>query len=318
MYYTIGGFTLDDTILPDGEIRWAAPGGNALYSAIGARLWGGDVGIIAPVGRDYPQAYLDRLRGASFDTAGIRRIDHPSYHVWVLHEGDGRRQIVYRLDSGVNAVLDPGAEDLPAAIFRAQGALICPILGASQAALMERLLAGGVPVFLDLIVIPGQIDVRADHRPDLWPRLRGFLPSLEEVRALFGDLPLPGLIENLLAAGLESFAVKMGRRGCLVHDPRDREIYHVPAYPTRAVDATGAGDAFCGGFMVGLQETGDPIEAALRGTVSASFVIEDFGALHAMQVSPEMAQERLASLRAKVQRFSRSEKALSQSSTTTR
>jgi hypothetical protein len=58
--------------------------------------------------------------------------------------------------------------------------------------------------------------------------------------------------------------------------------------------------------MVGLQETGDSIEAALLGTISASFVIEDFGALHAMEVSTEVAQERLAYLRPRVQPFSQS------------
>jgi ribokinase len=306
MYYTIGGFTLDDTILPSGEIRWAAPGGNALYSAIGARIWGCEVGIITLVGKDYPQAYLDQMRSAGFNLEGIRRIDHPSYHVWVLHEGEGRRQIIYRLDSGVNSVLDPRPKDLSQGVKQARGALICPILGSSQTALLEYLLPLQIPLFLDLVVISGQIDVRSGHSPALWPRLRGFLPSVEEVRALFGDMSLGVLLEKLQAIGPELFAVKLGQHGCLVRDARDGQVYHVPAYPTKSVDTTGAGDSFCGGFMVGLQETGDSIEAALLGTISASFVIEDFGALHALEVSTEAAQERLAYLRPRVQPFSQS------------
>ena len=31
MYYTIGGFTLDETVLPNGEVRSKAPGGNVLF-----------------------------------------------------------------------------------------------------------------------------------------------------------------------------------------------------------------------------------------------------------------------------------------------
>lgn len=303
MYYTIGGFTLDDTVLPSGEVRWSAPGGNALYSAIGAKLWGVEVGIITPVGRDYPQKHLDRLAARGFDLAGVRRIDHPSFHVWVLHEGGGRRQIIYRLDSGSNTVLDPGVKDIPEGIEAAQGVHICPILGTSQASLMEYLLPTGAPLFLDLVVIPDQIDVTTGHRADLWPRLRAFLPSFEEVEALLGKLPLPLLVGKLAAIAPPTFTIKMGSRGSLVRDPSSGVVYHIPIYPAAVVDATGAGDAYCGGFMVGLQETGDPKEAALRGTVSASFVIEDFGALHALAVPVDQVNERLESLRSEMRPY---------------
>jgi ribokinase len=303
MFYTIGGFTLDDTVLPSGEVQWSAPGGNVLYSAIGAKIWANEVGIIGVVGHDYPETYLDQLKKAGFDLDGVRRIDYTSFHVWILHEGEGRRQIIYRLDSGKNQALDPTDEDLPSSIVKAKGVHICPILGASQAILMEHLLSNKVPTFLDLIVIPDQIDVHSGHNRNYWPKLHGFLPSIEEVRALFGNLPLGDLIHNMQEVGPELFAIKMGALGCVVRNPIDGEIYHVPAYPTNVIDATGAGDSFCGGFMVGAQGTGDPIMAALYGTVSASFVIEDFGALHALHIKKGLAYERLESLRPKVRRL---------------
>jgi ribokinase len=303
MYYSIGGFTLDDTVLPDGEIRWAAPGGNALYSAVGAKLWGSEVGMITPVGRDYPQEYLDALSVRGFDITGVRRIDHPSFHVWVLHEGNGQRQIIYRLDSGTNRVLDPKPEDLSSKVYKAKGVHICPILGFSQSVLAENLVKEGVPVFYDLIAIQGQIDVMVGQNREIWPKLQAFLPSVEEVRALFGDLPLPDLLEKLYEVGPELFAVKLGSWGSIVRNPKDGDYYHIPAYPTRFVDGTGAGDAFCGGFMVGFQETGDAVQAALYGTVSASFLIEDFGALHALDVKKEQVQERFNYLSRKVDLF---------------
>ncbi|KAL8306022.1 hypothetical protein RB600_008749 [Gaeumannomyces tritici] len=43
------------------------------------------------------------------------------------------------------------------------------------------------------------------------------------------------------------------------------------------VDPTGAGNAFLGGFALGLLETGDSRQAAVRGSVSASFALEQFG-----------------------------------------
>jgi ribokinase len=59
---------------------------------------------------------------------------------------------------------------------------------------------------------------------------------------------------------------------------------------------TGAGDSFCGGFMVGLATTGDPIRAALYGTVSASFAIEGYGALYALGADSTEARRRLVYL----------------------
>lgn len=303
MYYTVGGFTLDDTILPTGEIHWSAPGGNALYSAIGAKLWGVDVGIIAPVGDDYPQEYLDQLIAAGFNVEGVKRVHHPSFHVWILHEGGGKRQIIYRLDSGRNVHLDPSIDDLPKDIEEAQGVHICPILGSSQAVLLEHLHQKEVSLFLDLIVIPDQIDTEKGHRTDLWKDLRCFLPSIEEVRAIFGDISLNEAIEKLCNMGIESFAIKMGHQGSVVRDSSTGAVHHIPAYPANVIDATGAGDAYCGGFMVGLQETGNPVEAALRGTIASSFVIEDFGALHTLHIPKDRAHDRLEYLRNQVRAF---------------
>lgn len=303
MYYTIGGFTLDDTVLPTGEIQWVAPGGNVLYSAIGAKIWGVPVGIVTPVGEDYPQAYLDELEDRGFDLAGVCRVPHPSFHVWILHETHTRRQIIYRLDSGTNVYLDPKPDYLPKMIRSAKGAHICPILGSSQAALMEHLFSLKVPTFLDLIVIPDQIDVTTGHQRALWPNLSAFLPSIEEVRTLWGDQPFINLIHELEKYSPPVFAIKLGDRGCLVREPKDDQIYHVPAYPARVVDSTGAGDAFCGGFMVGLQETGSAVTAALQGSISSSFVIEGFGAMHALKVSKVTAMERIEHLRPRVRRL---------------
>jgi len=47
---------------------------------------------------------------------------------------------------------------------------------------------------------------------------------------------------------------------------------------------------------VGLSETRDPVRAALYGAVSASFVIEGFGALHGLGVTRAQAEERLNTL----------------------
>jgi ribokinase len=75
-------------------------------------------------------------------------------------------------------------------------------------------------------------------------------------------------------------------------------LWEIPALPIRTVDSIGAGDAYCGGFLAGLVETVDPLEAGFRGTVSASLAIEDYGAQAGMNPDPVEVARRLAAVRA--------------------
>lgn len=54
--------------------------------------------------------------------------------------------------------------------------------------------------------------------------------------------------------------------------------WHVPAVPTRIVDATGAGDLFAGGFLWGIAEGHDLDTCARMGNIAASEVISHLGA----------------------------------------
>ncbi|MCP4416722.1 MAG: carbohydrate kinase family protein [Chloroflexi bacterium] len=62
--------------------------------------------------------------------------------------------------------------------------------------------------------------------------------------------------------------------------------YH-PANDPRVIDTTGAGDSFCGGFMIGLAQTGNPAKAIHYRLISASLVIEGYGALYALSCQAE-------------------------------
>jgi sugar/nucleoside kinase (ribokinase family) len=65
-------------------------------------------------------------------------------------------------------------------------------------------------------------------------------------------------------------------------------------------DPTGAGDAFCGGFLAGMQRTGDPLGAVLHGSVSASLKLEGSGPFYPVHVLPGLAEARLQALQALV------------------
>ena len=106
--------------------------------------------------------------------------------------------------------------------------------------------------------------------------------------------------QRLLALGPRGIGVKMGARGMRLLLQGGKNWTQIPAFSTQVVDPTGAGDAFCGGFLVGLSLSGSPVQAALYGAVSASFIIEDFGVLHALKIDSDQAHSRLRQLQVQV------------------
>lgn len=63
-----------------------------------------------------------------------------------------------------------------------------------------------------------------------------------------------------------------------VHILADGQRWHVPAVPTKIVDATGAGDLFAGAFLWGLTNGHDLETCAKMGNTAASEVISHIGA----------------------------------------
>ena len=126
-----------------------------------------------------------------------------------------------------------------------------------------------------------------------------FLPSRDEAEALLGEWPgAPDGVRALAALGSPIVCVKLGQEGSIGYSVTDELIVRMPAAAADPVDPTGCGDAFCGGFLVGLAASGDLRSAMAHGTVSASFVASDHGAAHALTVDREEARRRLADLMA--------------------
>jgi len=310
-YLTVGGLTIDDIVGADGVVHRAVPGGNALYSALGAALWSRDVGILSFAGADYPCDVLRRLRAYGIDISQIVQLDRPSIHLWILYETDGHRQICYQCHTSflqeLNSVI---AGQLPAVRehLAADGAIhLAALPVALQRSIMPELRSLGKPITLDSIEARGTV---GGDLVDYWEHAvfagsSAFLPSREEFEVLRGGRDADETAWALGTLGLRCVVVKNGPQGVDVYDTATHSRYRIAAYNVEVTDPTGAGDAFCGGFLVGLNETGDPFEAALRGVVAASFVIEGIGALHVLDVPRVEVERRLGVARANAARVAR-------------
>ncbi len=131
----------------------------------------------------------------------------------------------------------------------------------------------GVKISLD----PGEIYARiglAKLAP-LLKRCYVFMPSENELRLLTGKHVEKGAA-IILKFGVGTVAVKLGRKGCYVTDGNENHLIEPP--DAKAVDKTGAGDAFCAGFLYGLIKSKDLYECGRLGNFVASRCIEKVGA----------------------------------------
>ena len=94
--------------------------------------------------------------------------------------------------------------------------------------------------------------------------------------------------------GPRMVVVKRGEHGSLWYDRETQTAGAVSAVSADAVDPTGCGDAYCGGFLAGLVRTGRPELAVQWGAVSASYVLEGYGPSRILQARPAEAAERLS------------------------
>ncbi len=132
-----------------------------------------------------------------------------------------------------------------------------------------------------------------------------FMPSDQEVESLFRDeavqMDVKQCAQWFADRGPRFVVQKLGSDGALVHE-KGGGFWHVPALPVKVTDVTGAGDSFCGGFMADFVQHGDPVRAAITGTVSASLCVQDYGALHMLRATVDETDHRAALLRSYVSR----------------
>lgn len=324
-YLFAGGLREDYCISAGGEVHLQEIGGNALYAGVGARVWAQRVGLLARVGSNYPADWLQKLNARGLDTRGVKVLETPQdtrtfYAYRSLEERDDTNpakhfeRLGQPLPEALNGYVSStnGQEErnrfgplavrpseTPRSYLHARGAHLAPCEYVVHQTLPATLRRNGVRFVTCDPSVRYMQPTFTDEVKQVINGLDAFLPSEMEVRLFFGEAlkDLWQAAEAFGAMGTRLVVIKLGARGQYIYEAATRRKWHVPAYPAKVRDVTGAGDAYCGGFLTGLAETEDAVEAALRGTVSASLVVEGTGALYALDSAAGLARARLESLR---------------------
>jgi sugar/nucleoside kinase (ribokinase family) len=321
-----GSLTIDNVLRANGEVLPQSAGGNAVYAALGARLWSDrsdSVGIVSRYGAGYPEAFIDRLAGFGIDVGGIRKVEGPhrmnvafayqedgsrtrmipSHLLETMTEADRRRFYDSSTKTDGYEVLTqfaPSGDDMPPGWWSGVRCIHCPSIPmekmADIAAVARR---SAAPPDLWIGVDSPWHDSGRTPPPDgahLFADIDVLAPSEQDLTNYRPGVPQETVVLDLLKQGVEALALKRGPNGCRLYRRDVGFLRDVPAVPVDAPDPTGAGDSFCGGLMAGFRITGDFVKAALYGVVAASFCVEQSGVEGLIAVDRREAENRLAAL----------------------
>ena len=269
-----GNLLVDDIVFEDGATRMGQAGGALLHAALAGAAWGARVGCVSVVGDDYPEAMLARLRARGVALDGLRALGAPGLRVWLLHEGDARN-MVCRIGRPSHDAVSPSPDDVPGAWREAPCLHVAPMPFERQRAMVAS--RGGAR----FVSVDPHLAL-SERTLDAW---RTVLAGADALFASDDEMRLAGASERpvetlrALAVGRMRYVVhKRGAQGGALYDARADALFTWEPVPARAVDVTGAGDAFAAGFLSGLCD-GLAVEGCIaRGAASASVAVEGGGA----------------------------------------
>jgi sugar/nucleoside kinase (ribokinase family) len=259
----------DDTDTPS-FVRFTA-GGSPANTAAWLGSLGAEVDFVGMVNAADVGRHAALLPGVTAHLAGHPTL--PTGAIVVIVEGEHRTMLTSR---GANAAFDPASVTAGllagAAVMHFTGhALLNESGAAGIRAAIDRARAAGVAVS----VSPGSAGFIADYGVEEFrAAIAGatiVFASIEEGRLLTG-LEEPAAVAGELAKSFEVVVLTLGSAGVLVNGDL------VAAVRVPVVDPTGAGDAFCAGFLDEWVRSRDSLAAARAGTEVASRAVGIIGA----------------------------------------
>ena len=272
---------------PDGTRHYLeGHGGDTSNAAIAAARQGARAGYITALGNDMPgDSFMELWAREGVDASTVIRTDRWQTGVYfVTHDERGHHFLHYRTNS---AAAMYARADLPEAAIA--GARMFFVSGISQG--ISTSATDAVFAAIDIARRNGvQVAYDTNYRPRLWPPHRAAaimhaamaqtdyaLPGVDDVAVLTGLTDPDAVLDFYLRLGPKVVVLKMGESGAYLATPHRR--VRISKHDVRVIDATGAGDTFCGSFLARILSGDDPEPAARYASVAAALKCTGYGAV---------------------------------------
>ena len=264
----VGGASLDTLEGADGLVA----GGAGMYTAMAAHRSGAHASLFAPRPDPVPDALRQVADSLNWMGPSVNAKDLPRFEI---NYCDGRANYV-QAHFGAEETLSPG--ELPTDLSEFDVVHVVPLgnlrqqhefmLGCRENG--ARRISAGTALHL--------INEQPDEIAAVLNDADIFFMNEAEADYLFGSMTAvrtrPG----------QTIFVTQGRDGATV--VQGDVATHVPGVAADVVDPTGAGDAFCGGTLVGLAAGRHPVLAARQAIPLSAQTIEDLGPAALLHPSP--------------------------------
>lgn len=280
-------------------------GGKGINQAVTATRMGARVTLVGRVGTDaFGDAFFPVLAHEGIDSYYVERDTQVGSGVAliIIAEESGQNAIVVSpnanmtvpgatVEKALQAALNQPDKLQERAVFLTQ----CETSTESYSTGLRQARALGMLTILNAAPIP-----REPLDEQLFPLVDILIVNEVEAAAISG-LATSSLQEaqeaatKLLAKGPEHVLITLGEQGCLwtTRTPENTQqpLHHIqPAFKVQALDATAAGDAFCGALAASLAQ-GQSIADALRSASAAgALTATRKGAIAALPTAQEIEQ----------------------------
>ncbi|MDE2638056.1 MAG: PfkB family carbohydrate kinase [Chloroflexota bacterium] len=272
-FLAIGSIIIDDIVYPDGRTSMGVLGGGGAHAAYGIAFAGEKPALVGVVGEDLPADIRARLE-ADFDTAGLVWTHHPQMRGWQIFEWNGLRNEIFRVEVIEPFMYGPAADSPHVPFERATGftLLRAPEHVAGWRARFPDAMLLWEPVRVFMLSADREAFLKGIAQADI------VSPNLHEAQTMYGVEDELEIMRRMLDDGVNAAALRMGELGSLVARGGDAVAHYIPAVEVaEVVDQTGAGNSYCGGFLVGYCRERDIVAASCYGAAAASFTLEHVG-----------------------------------------
>jgi ribokinase len=262
------------------------PGGKGSNQSVACGKLGADVSFITRLGKDaFAEMAIRTWRAAGVKPAVIETPESYTGAAYIfIQNGTGNNAII--ISPGAAALISPADIDANADLIRSASVFVTQLEQPIDAAIRALTIAKEAGVTTILNPAP------AAPLPDsIYPLCDYVTPNETEAEGITGvavasvdDARKAAAV--LLKKGVGAALITLGEKGALLHTPQSSDL--VPAYSVGpVVETTGAGDAFNGGFAVGLSRGFTPLDAARFGSAVAGISVTRPGTAPSMPTLAE-------------------------------
>lgn len=242
-------------------------GGKGANQAVAARLCGAEVFMVARVGSDlFGPATIENFKKLDIDPTHVKQVQGLSSGVApIFVEPNGQNRIL--VVKGANDALKPADVDAASETLKTADCIVLQFEIPLETVYYTVGFARKHGIRCIVNPAPAQpVDLAALKDLDY------FVPNETEAETITG-LPVRNVddakqcAQQFLDGGLKRVIITLGANGSLLAS-RDGS-QHIPPFPVKSIDSTGAGDAFIGSFAVFLGEGLPELQAVRRANLYA-------------------------------------------------